>query len=188
MNENNPYNATTPYATARRNGLVCGLLLIGFFLVKNMAGLTDPGAGWASAINAAVVTLIFMFTSHRAIVSYRDEELDGVISYGKAFGVAMLNITIGLALLLVFSYVFMKFIDRSIIDAARESAYQALENTDLNEEEFEKADSIMQSVTGPGILALSSFFINLLWGAIVALGISAAIPSNNNKINDKEEL
>lgn len=187
MSENNPYQNPTPWPTARRNGLVCGLLLIGYFLISNLLGFDSSAPVWTQVISVAATTLIFMFTSHRAIISYRDEELNGVIPFGKAFGVSILNILVGLLLALVFTYIFMKFIDRSIVENAQEVAYEKMAETDLDDEEFERASQIIGYATGPGVLALSSFFLNLLWGAIVALGISAAVPSNNTKLSEENE-
>jgi len=184
MNELEERIPASPFITARRYGLIGGLVLIGYFLVTSLSGYYTNKEWYVTLANVIVHTGVFFVICHKSITSYRDEELNGVINYGKAFGVSALACLVTVLLLTVFTYVFMKFIDRSILDQIREAAMVAMEDMDMDGEEYEQANKMMGLIMGPGMIAISSLFIYSVWAAAVAAVTSAIVPKNNTKLGE----
>jgi len=176
----------SPFTTARRNGLLGGLLLIGYFMISSVTGIYTEKTVWTNLLNVVVSTGIFLAISHKSITTYRDGELDGVIDFGTSFKVAFLTVLVAVLISVVFEYIFIKFIDRSILADMREAAYLALEKEDLPDDQYETAVKMLSFAVGPGMLAVSSFFISLVWGAAVAALTSAIVPKNNTNLSVPE--
>lgn len=186
MNELDEKIPASPFVTARRYGLIGGLILVGYFLITTLTGYYTSQEWYVTLVNVIVYTGVFFFISHKSITSYRDEELNGVINFGKAFGVSALACLVTILILTVFTYIFIKFIDRSILDQLREVAMGAMEEQDLDDEEYEQANKMMGLFMGPGMMAITTLFTYGFWAAAVAAVTSAIVPKNNTNLGHNQ--
>lgn len=186
MNEFDEKIPASPFVTARRYGLIGGLILVGYFLVSSLSGYYSSQEWYVTLANVIVYTGVFFYISHKSITNYRDEELGGVITFGKAFGVSALACMVTILILTVFTYIFIKFIDRSILEQIREAAMIALEETDMDSDEYEQANNMMGLLMGPGMIAITTLFTYGFWAAAVAAVTSAIVPKNNTNLGHNQ--
>ena len=168
---------------ASRVGFVGGLMFIGFYIVTALTGWVTDKSTFVSVINVVVVSGIFTFVAHKTITTQRDVGQNGIITFGEGFGSTMIAVLVSVALSTIFSYVFMKFIDPSIVEKMKEVSMEALQNADLQGADIDEAEEMMNKIISPGLIASSEFFIRLIWGAVIGVLVAAVLPKNKPQID-----
>lgn len=179
MTEDQLIKEASPWPVAKRYGLIGAGLMIGYFLVTNIAGLTGKTEGWVVGLNAIVTTAILFILLHKASVIHRDQDWDGVITFGKSFVLSLFTVLIIAFVYTLFSYLFMKFIDRSILEHARSEALIQLDEQDMDAQSYETSLKWIMMFTGPGFLSLIGFFMHLIWGLAVGVVVGLIIKKDN---------
>jgi putative flippase GtrA len=168
---------------AARVGLVGGLMFIGFYIVTALTGWVTEKSTLVSVVNVVVVSGIFTFVAHKTITTQRDVGQNGIITFGEGFGSTMIAVLVSVAMSTLFAYVFMKFIDPSIVETMKEMSLQALENADLQGADIDEAAEMMDKIISPGLIASSEFFMRLVWGAVIGVLVAAILPKNKPQID-----
>ncbi|MCB0658171.1 MAG: DUF4199 domain-containing protein [Saprospiraceae bacterium] len=160
-------------STAIRYGLYTGLVLVAISLLMYLLGMSDPtktGQRWISLVITVLITAGGMVLANRY---HRDEELGGVMNFGRGFGVSML---VGVAASLVsaiYSYLFLKFIDPTVMDKAMEMQRQQMEGRGMTDEQIEQASKMMDMFSTPGFASLSAFISSIIFALIISLVVAA---------------
>ncbi len=154
----------SPFAAASKYGLVLALVMIIYSLVLNMLDMgTNQWAGWFNYI-------IILGGIIWGTIEYRDKVLKGSITYSGALGLGTLIVLFGAFVSATFMYVYITFIDQSIMSTMLLEAEKNLYTQGLDDETIEQSLAYMT----PGIIALSTFLINVFVGFLLSL-ITAAI-------------
>ena len=128
------------FPTAIRNGLIGGLIIIVWTLVKNMSGLaTNSFAG-------IVDLLVYGFVIYSAIKGMREVQ-GNHISLGKSVGVGVVACMIMGLIYGLFNYVYFNFIDPGLIDEVIAFSLEAMESFLPEDQLEETAEAMKQSMT-----------------------------------------
>jgi hypothetical protein len=173
------------YKTMKRNVLIFGLIL-GALMCVNMFKMVDmcynsPNFKSNDVVGYAIMVVVFSLTFF-GIRNYRNKELNGVISFGKAFKAGALITLVGSTLYVVvwlfYYYLFVPdFLDKYIPHVLREAAESGTAN--LAAKTKEMAD-FKEMYKNPLFIILITYFEVLPVGLIVAL-ISAFILKKKSK-------
>lgn len=159
-------------SVAVRTGLLGGLALIAIGLVFQLTGVVDLSQQYSPGnLVAQFVSYIIMgATVYLATKKHRDENLQGVISLGKAFGVGMLTILILAVMQAVWTFVYMEFIDPDMVQELLDNAMdKALEQGQMTEEQMEASQGMFKIFTNPWVIAGFTLLGTLGVGVVISL-------------------
>jgi hypothetical protein len=155
--------------TVLRYALIGSLILIAFSLVSQLTGLTTHSS-WAVRTSTSLVSIVIMFLVFRsAIISYRDQENEGLVTLGKGFMITFWITLIMAAVSTVFFIIMVTYIDSSVIDFAREEAITDMESKGMSDEEIDQAMGFAEFFMSPAFFAIAAFFATVFLGAIIGL-------------------
>ncbi len=170
----NGQGSTSYRPIAMRYGLIGALVLIGVGLIFNVLNLIDyadntsPGNIASSILSWVIITAVFVL----AVKTHRDEDLGGFITFGRAFGLAFLTGLVLALVSLVWTYVFMEFIDPSILEAVADKTRSDMLARGMSESQVEDVWGITSKfISAPAIAAFAFIFTligNVIFGLIVA--------------------
>ena len=119
-----------------------------------------------------------------SIVAFRDKQLDGFISYGKAFSSGFYTGLFASVIASVFTIIYVQYIDTELIAnillIAEESMLEA--NPDMSNEQIDQALSMTEMFTSPIMMGVMGFIANLILSAILSLIIAIFAKQENNNI------
>ncbi len=149
-------------------GLLTGLVMVVYTLILYLAGV-DMHSYWN--LFSYVFFIGGMFWG---IINIREKQLDGVMSYGKAFGTGFWIALFAAVLLAVFAYFYMKYIDPSALAKATSEAENKIlaSNPNISDADLQKALDMVKVFTNPIMSAVSQFVSNLIFGTIFSLIIA----------------
>lgn len=162
----------TVMGVSMKYGLFAGLVLIAYGLVIQLAGLVaNQALGYVSFI----FLIVFIVLGHKA---YKDDG-DGYMAYGKGLGIGTMISLISGILSSVFSYIYITFIDDSMIAIMKEVQEDALIKQGLEGAALDNALEMASSFLTPGMMFVMGIVSMLFIGFILSL-IVAAITKNTN--------
>ncbi len=160
-------------------GLFAALAAIFFSLITYVTGLNRQE--WFSYVGFISILIPIYFIS-TGIKVKRDRELQGFISYGKAFNEGMIISFIQSLIYSAYSYVYFLFIDPGIIDFQKQKTIEKWQEQGMDEAQIEKMLGFSEMWMNPTAFTITSFFVTILVGIVISL-IAAAILK---KINPEE--
>ena len=156
-------------------GLIYAVVSIFIALVLQMTGLAaEQWAGWVNL----PFSIAFIYLAHKA---FKDEG-DGFMSYGQGLGLGTLVNVIASILGSIFSYIYIAFIDDSIIQIAKDRAYEQWEAQGMSDAQIETAEGVMDFMMAPPMMALMGLIAGIFFGFILSLIVSIFTK------NSREEL
>lgn len=156
------------FSFALQFGLLTGLALIVFTLILYLAGVGDK-----SPVHF-ISLVIYIGMIYWGITNIRDRQLEGVMSYGKAFGTGFW-ITLFTAILVgVFAFFYLKYIDTAALTRAMTAAENKIlaANPNISDADLDKALSMAKTFSTPTFSAIGQFVGNLLIGTVFSLIIA----------------
>lgn len=168
--------------TARTHALTYGLygalVLIVIGLIGQLTGLVDPsqpnGGGGSMIINV-LNALIIAGALVLAVKKHRDEDLDGYIAFGKAFGLGMLTVVIIAVISGIWTFVYISFIDPEMINVMKEAARAQMESQGMSGEQLEQAMAMNSKFMNPGIITLFAILGAMFFGLIISLVVAGVM-------------
>lgn len=159
--------------TALRWGLIGGLAGIALQLLWQVAGwtdFTDPMNPKQLLLSPLSLAISFGAIAY-GIKQYRDEHLQGYITFSSAFKTGFL-VAVTMALIsTIFTVAYMGDIMREVMEEAMQAQ---LESRGLDDAEMEEAMKFSSFATKPWFLGITTFLGGIIWGSIMSL-IAAAI-------------
>nr|WP_320120606.1 DUF4199 domain-containing protein [uncultured Marinifilum sp.] len=129
-------------------------------------------------VNRFLIVLGIYFS----VKKYRDEEISGIISYGRALACGIITIGIASTYYALFIYVLTSYFDSSIIQDAVNFTEKGLVEVGYEDDQVELLMSIYRKIT-PGIFAFGQWFGKLSAGVFFSLIVSFFFRSNRNLFN-----
>ena len=158
--------------TIIRYALIGSLLSLVITLVGHLTGI-DTNPDWMIRTSLLVLTLIlFILVFRSAVLSYRDQENDGSISFGKGFKITFWITVIVSLISSIFLFILLKYMDSAIIDFSLEQAILSMEENGMDEDQIEKNLNLTSKVYTPSGFAFFGLIVNLFFGCIIALFLS----------------
>jgi hypothetical protein len=158
-------------------GLYTGGAIILFFLIIFMFGMVN------NPRLPNVALFIFMAGVYISVKRYRDYESGGLLSFGRAYGTAVLTCLFIGILWSVYEYVLHKYLSPGLLETKIEEMQEIWLNKGFSEDLIELETAFLT----PFILALSYIFSAAFWGAILSLPLAALLKREVNPLAGKQE-
>ncbi|HKK79438.1 MAG TPA: DUF4199 domain-containing protein [Phaeodactylibacter sp.] len=166
----------SPWPTGSRYGVLASLVLIALSLVMYISGMVDmTGQDTTSSILSNVATFgIVVAALVLAIKQHRDQELAGLISYGRAFYVGFIVLLVLSLIQSVYTYVFFAFIEPDLIGEMLEMTKERMmDQQGMSASDAENAMGMMSWTFTPGMFAVFGLLGTLFFGVIIDLIVAA---------------
>jgi ABC-type antimicrobial peptide transport system permease subunit len=148
-------------------GIIVGLIFIVYGMILQFLNLDMQIMQYFSYLNY-VILIVALVMAHKAF----KEGGDGFMSIGQGLGIGMLIILIGSVISSIFSYIYLKFIDDSMIQKSLDYQIQELEKRGLDDAAIEQAMSITKKIMTPEIMPIIAIVVMVFFGFIISLIVS----------------
>ena len=146
-------------------GIYLALVSIIYSLILQIAGL---------AANQALGYVGFIFTIVALVLGHNEfKKSNEFMSYGQGLGLSMITISISAVLSSIFTYVYVKFVDDSLIELTRTAAEEQLMERGMSDAQIEQAMEMQAKFSTPEMIMVFALFFGILFGFIIALIVTA---------------
>ena len=163
-----------------KNSLIHGCILGGIIafitFVLNLMGASDT---LLTVFQFSFIALI-MASMFLGTKSYRENHLNGYISYGKAFWSTFLIGAISSIVVAAYMFVFYQIYPEEIIKILEKVEEKFMENPDLKQEQLDMMMVYTKKFTTPFWIFLWSALGNIFYSAIFGLIISIFVKKKDN--------
>ncbi len=163
------------------NGLVLGLAGIVYSLVMYFLDLSFNNLQGYIFLLVQVVLLYYL------VKSYRDNYLNGYITYGQAVGAGVIILLYYAIIMAIFTYVLYAIIDTGLIDKQLAITEEKLLDRGLPEAQIDAGMAVQAKIMKPPIVALLSIFGNMLYGVILSLIVAIFVRKEGNPLIESTE-
>jgi hypothetical protein len=172
-------NKVTVSQIALKYGLYLGLVLIILSMIIEFMNLdmkTQQNLGYINYVGALVAIIL----AHKAF----KENGDGFMTIGQGLGIGTLVSLISGAILAVFTYVYIKFVDDSILTKIKDMQIEEMEKRGMSDAEIEQAMKVA------GIFMSAEMMIVWIILGMVFIGfiLSLIVSLFTKKVNPNFEL
>jgi hypothetical protein len=149
------------------------LFIVGGFLGKELSSLIS-----------VVGYIVLGITIYVGSSKYRDQVLNGSISYGTSFYSGVLISFFAGVLIAFAAFLYLKFVDSSILDSLMlEIEENIMKEYPDDDAKAEKAMEMMKVINNPLAFALIFVLSYTFWGAVLSLIISGFVKRNTPSSN-----
>ncbi len=176
VDEPSDLEKVTVKQVSMRWGLYLGLVMIAWSVITIIAGMEGNDY-------MGYVTYIFLIGG--IVMAHKDfkDNGDGYMSYSQGLGIGTLVALISGIISVVFSYIYVKFIDDSVLGIIRDKQIEGMEEQGLSDEQIEQAMEITGKFMVPEIMFPIALVVMVFLGFIISLIVSA-ITKNSNPAED----
>ena len=157
-----------------KNGIIIGLIFIVYGMILQFLNLDMKLMGYLSYVNY-VVLIVFVVLAHKAF----KEDGDGFMTIGQGLGIGMLITLIGTVISSIFSYIYLKFIDDSMIQKTLDFQIEELEKKGMDEATIDQAMAITSKIMTPEIMPIMAVVVMAFAGFIISLIVSVFTKKSN---------
>lgn len=149
------------------NGIILGLALTVFSVLLYIFNLNMKS--YMDWFNYLIILGVVIY----ATKTYRDNNLNGSMTYGQALGLGTLILLIGVFIYSIYNYIFLTVIDPDFLDKVLAIAEESLLDKGLSDDQIEMSMSISRKMATPVISSISGFVGKSIFGFILLLISSA---------------
>jgi hypothetical protein len=161
----------SPAGVGFKYGIITGAILIIFSIILFL--LAESRNAWLSSLSYLIIIGMIIY-AHKNF----KQENSGFMSYGQGLGVGtILTLTSGF-ISSIFNYIYMVFVDDSLLRNSIEEARYQLEEKGMSDAEIDQAVRITESMM-PILTIFGGTFVMALIGFILSLIISAITKNEN---------
>ena len=150
-----------------KNGIIVGLIFIVYGMILQFLNLDMKMMQYLGYVNY-IVLIIFVVLAHKGF----KEGGDGFMSIGQGLGIGMLMTLVGSVLSSIFTYIYLKFIDDSMITKLLDAQIEELEKRGLDDTAIEQAMAVTSKIMTPEIMPLLAVVVMAFAGFIISLIVS----------------
>lgn len=162
----------TPSKIGMKYGFICATIMVIYGLILQIAGLAgNQVLGYISF----VILIVIVILAHNAFKTSGD----GYMSLGQGIGIGMIISVVSGVISSVFTFIYLKFVDDSMIQQARDKALQDMESRGMPEEQIEQAMSMTEKFTTPAMMMVFGLLAMVFFGFILSLIISLFTKNSN---------
>ena len=160
---------STFWKSSATSGVILGIILIIYSVLLYILELSlNKSMGYGTYL--FIIAGLIWFT-----LSYRNNNLGGSISYGQALGYGTVMIVIAALISSIYNYIFISYIDPSMIDKMIAMGEEELLKQGMSDEQIEMAQSIQKKIMSPGLMNIFGFIGMVIVGFIINLITSAIV-------------
>ncbi len=163
--------------SAMNYGAIIGLVLIALSLVSFLIG------NYESKLIQYLSYAVMIGGLYWAIKSYRDKECGGFIAYSKALGFGVLTALFFGIITAFFTYIYIKFVDDTLIQFALEQSRLQLEERGMSEDDIDAAMQMSKSFTSAGFIASMALIGNIVIGFLISLIVGLVVKKEDTSFN-----
>ncbi|OEJ99449.1 DUF4199 domain-containing protein [Roseivirga misakiensis] len=149
---------------AKKWGLIYGLVATVINLIPLLLEVQPP---WWQVVNVIVAIVIYAL----ATKEFKTEN-GGYMSFGKGFKISMIAALIGGAIRNVVNYIYIKFIDPTVMERMQQAVVDSWRDQGMSEEQIEQMSGLSSGLSNPEIALILGYVVvllgGLIWGAIVS--------------------
>ena len=157
-----------------RYGIIIGLIFIIYGLILQFLNLDMKMMQYLGYLNY-VVLIVAVVLAHKAF----KEGGDGYMSIGQGLGIGMLITLIGSVISSIFSFLYLKFIDDSMLTKIRDMQIEQMEARGMDDAQIEQAMEMAAKFTGPGMMQVWVILVMAIVGFIISLIVSLFTKKTN---------
>lgn len=156
-------------------GLITAILIIIYTVILYMTSLfKNPSLSWISFL----LLLLGIFMALKEFKTLND----GFMSFSEGLGVGTLLSAVAGLVGSIFNYVYINFIDTTIMQQMSDLQREQLEANGMSSEQIEQAMEIASKFTSPGIVFLFGIIGYILFGFVFSLIVSAIVKNSKPEI------
>jgi ABC-type antimicrobial peptide transport system permease subunit len=148
-------------------GLIIGLVFIVYGMILQFLNLDMKLMQNLSYLNYVALAAVIYF-AHKAF----KEGGDGYMTVGQGLGSGTLISLVGGALSGIFSYIYLSFIDDSMITKIKDAQITEMEARGMDDAQIEQAMNIAGNLMTPLMMAILSIVFMVIFGFIISLIVS----------------
>lgn len=168
----------SPWKSNLTNGLILGMVAVVYSLLMYFLDLSLNKAQGYIFMVVQVALLYFL------LKSYRDNYMHGQITYGQAVGAGVIICLIYAVIMAIFTYFLYAFIDTSLITKQLAMAEESMVKRGTPQAAIDAGMAFTAKIMKPGIMAISTIFMLVLWGTIISLIVSIFVKREGNPLID----
>lgn len=156
-------------------GIISAILIIVYSVVLYMTGwFKTPSLSW--------ITFLFLFFG--IIMGIREFKFmnNNYIGFSEGLGVGTLLSAVTGLVSSIFSYIYLNFIDTTIMQQMRDMQMEQMEAQGLSSEQIDQAMEIGAKFTSPGIIFLFGIIGYVLFGFLISLVVAAIFKNTKPEI------
>ena len=157
-----------------KNGLILGLVFIIYGMIIQFLNLDLKTMQYLGYLNF-VILIVFVVLAQKAF----KEGGDGFMSVGQGLGIGMLVTIIGSVISSIFSFIYLKFIDDSMIQKTLDYTVEEMEKRGLDDATIEQSMSFTEKIMTPEILPIITVIQMAFIGFILVLIVSLFTKKTN---------
>lgn len=147
-------------------GVILALISFGYFMILNIAGLSGEST---YSYLGSIFTIVVFVLAHKAF----KEGGVGFMSFGEGFKIGALISVISAIISNVLTYIYIKFVDDSMLELIREKAIADMEESGQSEEQIEQAMGFAEMFMSAEAIPIFGILGGIFFGIIIALIVSA---------------
>ena len=136
-----------------KNGLILGLIFIVYGMILQFLNLDVKLMQNLGYINY-VILIVFVFLAQKAF----KEGGDGFMSLGQGLGIGMLVTVISAVLSSIFSYIYLKFIDDSMLTKIKDAQVEEMAKRGMDDAQIEQAMEMAGKFMTPEMIMIIGIF------------------------------
>jgi hypothetical protein len=151
---------------AVRYGIITGIIMIIYTLILYF---TDQ------FMNKMLASLSFLILIGGIIMAFREykRQDQGFMTYGQGLSLGMLTSVVAGVLVSIFQYIYMKFIDDTIMQRVMDNQMEEMEKMGMSEEEIERGMEMASKFTSTEMVLVSGPLSYLIGGLLISLVVAA---------------
>lgn len=172
--ENTSESTASSSIIALKFGFISGLLSFLFSTFVNIMGWAEQfqeSIGWISSIWSIVLAVTI---SYLCLREYREQN-QGFISYGQGLGLASLLGAISGLVAGGFNYIYIQFIDNTVIQRQMDIARERMEDQGLSASQIQSAEEMTRLFMNPGMQFVIVVIMSVLFNFFLGLIVSAVV-------------
>jgi hypothetical protein len=167
-----------PWKANLTNGLILGMAGVVYSLLMFFLNLSlNKAQGY-------VFLVILLFLLFYLLKSYRDNFMHGQITYGQSFGAGMIIFLYYAIIMGIFTYILYTVIDPTLVAKQLAAAEEQMVKRGTPQSAIDAGMAFTAKIMKPGIMAISSIFMTMVFGAIITLIVSAFVKKEGNPLID----
>ncbi len=168
---------STFWKNSLKHGLIVGLAMVVYGVLLYILELNlNTALGY---VNYVILIAGFILGTK----AFRDHELNGNISYGRALGYSVVILTVATLISIIYSYLMMTVIDPDMVNKIQAIGEEKMLERGMTDEQIEMAQKMNSKFMSPGIMMTFAFVGMMIFGTILALITSAFVKKEGDPYN-----
>ncbi|HNR41430.1 MAG TPA: DUF4199 domain-containing protein [Bacteroidales bacterium] len=174
-------NKVSVWKANLNNGLILGSIGIVYSLVMYFLDLSF------NKTQGYVFYLVLIIAMYFLLKSYRDNYMDGYITYGQSVGAGMVIFIYYSLITALFIYLLYAVIDPGLTEKQLVFVEEEMLKKGIQQDALDAAMTIQKKIIKPGIMAPFSILGNIITGLVLSLLVSIFIRKEGNPLIESPE-